>query len=1252
MQFGRRDEDSAPDGDSGRAGSAPAPSFLDGGGAVGALIRGQNWSGSPLGPPEAWPQSLRSVVGLLLGSRFPMFVAWGPELGFLYNDAYAEILGGKHPAALGARFHDIWAEIWPDILPLIEAALRGEASYRESLRLILNRRGLEEEAWFTFSYSPVRDESGAIGGMFCAVVETTDQVLLARRNTFREQLDERLRGLGSPRDVMMAAAEALGRELGVTRVGYAEVEADGEHIQVERDWTEGEAVSVAGRHRMDDFGPPIIREMRAGTIMSVEDSEIDPRTAGEAAASFAGIGCRAVLAVPLIKEGALGALFFLHHSTPRHWTEADRQLAVDVAERTWAAVGQVRAEAALRDEQARFRQLADSVPAFIWFAAPNGEVRYLNARWYDYTGQTPEQALPNGWATTLHPDDLEHTAQTWAEAREAERPYEVVMRYRRHDGAYRWFVARAEPVRGADGRVETWFGTSTDVHDRREAQAALIESEARLRALTDHLPGGMVYQIAAAPDGLRRFSYVSQSIESLLGLSAEAVLADPGIVYGAIHPDDRALLAAAEAEAIASRGPFDARVRFVRVDGEEIWCRLISAPREQADGTTVWDGLQIDITAEKRAEEALREREARLRLALDAGRMAEVMFDIPGGTLVHGGAFARLLGHASDRKLSLADLRTAYHPDDLDRVLGERRAILESDQAHYEVEHRIVRPDGEVRWIYGRGRVSRDPDGTARTVTAVYLDETERRAAEAALRKTESQLRLIADALPVLISHMGPDLRYRFVNKAYEEWFGIPHQSLIGKTVAEIVGPAAFARVEPLIRRVLAGERLAVEQSMPYQHGGTRHVHVEYVPATSFDGAPDGYYALIQDVSDARRAADELQRLAETLERRVAERTAELEQAYEQLRQSQKLEAMGQLTGGVAHDFNNLLTPIVGALDMLQRKGLGGEREQRLIGGALQSAERARTLVQRLLAFARRQPLRPIAVDVAALVEGMADLVASTSGPQIRVKVDMPPGLPPAKADPNQLEMAVLNLSVNARDAMPDGGTLTIAGSAETVGSGRKQKLPPGRYVRLSVSDTGVGMDKETLARAVEPFFSTKGIGKGTGLGLSMVHGLASQLGGALTLSSRPGLGTTAELWLPVSDRDAEGAEGRLVGAETQPPSGRVLLVDDEAMVRESTAAMLAELGYEVTEVESAEAALTLLGDGARVDLLVTDHLMPGMSGADLVRQAQALRPGLPALIITGYAEVEAIAPDLPRLAKPFRQDELAARIAALQAAG
>jgi CheY-like chemotaxis protein len=301
-----------------------------------------------------------------------------------------------------------------------------------------------------------------------------------------------------------------------------------------------------------------------------------------------------------------------------------------------------------------------------------------------------------------------------------------------------------------------------------------------------------------------------------------------------------------------------------------------------------------------------------------------------------------------------------------------------------------------------------------------------------------------------------------------------------------------------------------------------------------------------------------------------------------------------------------------------------------------------------LLAFARRQPLQPTSVDVKSLVGGMADLISSTSGPTIDVRVRLADDLPPAVADANQLEMAILNLAVNARDAMPDGGILTISAARESVRPGHRSKLRQGHYVRLSVADTGIGMDQATLNRAIEPFYSTKGIGKGTGLGLSMVHGLASQLEGGLAISSTPGEGTTIDLWLPVSlvgardEASAPGASAKLSGR------GIALLVDDEDLVRMSTADMLMDLGYSVVEASSAEEALKLVAEGLNPDLLVTDHLMPGMTGVQLAEDLRSRRPELPALIVSGYAEAEGIAPEIARLTKPFRNSELAESLSGL----
>jgi PAS domain S-box-containing protein len=832
------------------------PSFLTGGGEVGALIRANDWSNSPLGHPEDWPQSLRSVVGLLLNSKFPMFVAWGEQLGFLYNDPYAQILGAKHPQALGARFVDIWSEIWPDISPLIDAAMAGQAIYRENLPLTMNRRGYDEDTWFTFSYSPVRDESGQVAGMFCAVAETTSQVLEARRRDALLQLDKRLRNATGTANLSFVASELLGQTLQASRVGYGLVDHNAGTISVERSWFAPGYNNLAGVHRFLEYGS-YLGDLRQGRTVANVDVEKDPRTAANTSA-FRSLGVRAHLDVPIAENGRIVGLLFAHSPAPRIWTDEEITLAGDFAERTHAAIA------------------------------------------------------------------------------------------------------------------------------RRGAEQELRQSEARLRQLNETLEA----QVAARSEERNRLWNLSQDM-------------------------------------------------LARADY--------------------------------------------------AGRMSAV-----------SPAWKQVLGWSEDELLTRGYV-TFMHPED-----------------------------------------------TAPTLAAIAR-------------------------------------------------------------MAETRQPGRF------------------ENRIASKGGGWKHI--EWTVAPEADGV--NFIAVGRDLTFTKA------------------REAELQAAHEALRQSQKMEAMGQLTGGVAHDFNNLLTPIVGALDMLQRKGLGGEREQRLIAGAAQSAERAKVLVQRLLAFARRQPLQPVAVDTVKLVRNMADLVSSTTGPQIKVVVEAESDLPMARAEPNQLEMALLNLAVNARDAMPDGGTLRISVAADTVRPGTNTVLRSGQYIRLSVADTGVGMDDATLARAIEPFFSTKGVGMGTGLGLSMVHGLASQLGGALTIKSRVGVGTNVELWLPQTEAEPETpAMTHAVGSARN--SGVALVVDDEEFVRASTADMLLDLGYQVIEAASAEEALSVLGKAVQVNLVVTDHLMPGMSGTDLARRIRDSHHDLPVLIVSGYADVDGIASDLPRLTKPFRKDELAASLAVL----
>ncbi|MFC4729701.1 PAS domain-containing protein [Coralloluteibacterium thermophilus] len=951
------------------------------GGQVGAQLRTQDWSGSPLGPPDAWQPALQTLAGLVLQSKFPMFLAWGPELGLLYNDAYGVILGAKHPGALGRPFREVWAEVWEDVGPLVDAALTGEAIYREDLPLVIERSGLPERAWFTFSYSPVRDEEGRIAGIFCAVAETTAKVLSERRQAFRVMLEDRLRHLASPRALIDAAVEALALHLGAQRVGYAQVQADGETVLLDACYADG-VPPLLGSFALSEFGPESIARQRRGLTDFCDDVLADPAQVHE---TWRRVDTRAFVSVPMIRDGVLRATLYVNVSHPHHWLPEEIALIELVAARIWDALERVRAETERRDS------------------------------------------------------------------------------------------------------------------------------------------------------------------------------------------------------------------------------------------------------------------EMRLRLALQAGRMGEVTFDAVNGTIRHSEAFAEMLGHPPGRRLTLADLRAQYHPEDRDRIIAEREAILKAGQTFFEVDMRIVRPDGEVRWLYGRGQVFRDIDGHALTATTVYLDNTERKQAEQALRAlnetleqqvaartgelraNQARMRAAFETSYTFQGLLAPDGTILDVNATALRPIEAHREDVVGLRVWEAPWfsgtPGMPETIREAVGRVAAGRtyRQEIFVKLP---AGWRWFDFSMRPIVDENGAVT---AIVPEA-------------VETTERREAE---------DALRQAQKLEAMGQLTGGVAHDFNNLLTPIIGSLDMLQRKGVGGERDQRLIGAALQAADRAKTLVHRLLAFARRQPLQTAPVDVGRLVGGMATLIASTSGPQIRVEVDVADGVPPAQVDANQLEMAVLNLGVNARDAMPAGGTLSISVTRAQVGPGHRSRLPPGEYVRLSVADTGIGMDAETQARAIEPFFSTKGVGRGTGLGLSMVHGLVSQLGGALTIQSRLAVGTNIELWLPRAASPVEEASAA-AEAEHRSFAGIALLVDDEDLVRLSTANMLSDLGYVVVEAASAEAALRRVAEGLRPDVLVTDHLMPGMNGTDLARRLRSARPELAVLIVSGYAESEGIAADLPRLAKPFRASDLAECLARL----
>jgi signal transduction histidine kinase len=472
---------------------------------------------------------------------------------------------------------------------------------------------------------------------------------------------------------------------------------------------------------------------------------------------------------------------------------------------------------------------------------------------------------------------------------------------------------------------------------------------------------------------------------------------------------------------------------------------------------------------------------------------------------------------------------------------------------------------------------------------------------------------------------------------------------------------AAMIREHPRFQRTAIIFVSAIHMSDLDRLRGYELGAVDYVPVPIIPGL---LRAKVRVFADLYRKTRQLELLNVELERRVDERTAEIAQAnaelehrveertqereaaLAQVHEMQKMESLGQLTGGVAHDFNNLLMVILGNLELLRKRVPNEARITRLIDGAMQGAERGATLTKRMLAFARRQELKPETLDVTRLFGSLEEMLRRTLGPSIEISTLVHEGLPAIRVDPNQLELALLNLALNARDAMPLGGRVAIVARRMSSQAG-PPGLTAGDYVCISVQDSGTGMDEPTVRRATEPFFTTKGAGKGTGLGLSMVDGLAAQSGGAMRIVSRLGEGTAVELWLPVSERPVLDVEYNVAATLDQGSHWRVLIVDDDQLISMAMSAMLEDLGHAVVEASSGQSALDMLRGGTEVDLVITDHAMPGMTGTELARQIKSEWPDLPIILATGYADLpNEEDPGWPRLSKPYHQEELAAEIA------
>ncbi len=941
------------------------------------------------------------------------------------------------------------------------------------------------------------------------------------------------------------------------------------------------------------------------------------------------------------------------------------------------------AEAALRESEARFRLMADTAPSPVWLTNAGGEVEFVNTALVDFYGLPADELLGHVWRTAIHPEDVQLVAEAQTAHRPAREPYGFEVRFHRADEAWRWMRVAVNPRFDADGAFLGYVGMSFDVTDSREAIEAMARQERRqsfLLGLIDSLrdmttPEAVMARVEEALGAelhAARVGYgevdqqrgvVFMSRDWTTGVASAAgefrleelgagLIADLAEGRTVRIPDVREDPRTHDALPVFERLGTRSLMRTPLIRGGRLRAFLYAHDSEVRHWTDEECDLLQEVAARTwaeiertRAEAEVRESEERFRAIADT---APVLIWVTGPDRVRAfvnQAYVAFSGGTYEGA-RLLEWREMLHPDDQERIVAESLAGEATGQP-FSLEARYRRHDGVYRWLKSFSRPRFGPGGEIMGFVGVAFDVTEMRESQARLLESETRFRTVADSAPVQIWMTDPEGGIAFANLRYKTFFNVGEENLrqSWRAAAEHFDLGDFqAAFEDAVDR---RDRFQGVMEIDHPQLGRRWLRCEGIPR--FDGAGrfQGYVGANIDITEAKRAEQDLKRINELLEERVGEALAEKAKAEADLMHAQRMEAVGRLTGGVAHDFNNLLTVVIGALDMMLRSPGDPARQRKLGEAALSAARRGEGLTHQLLAFSRRQALRPEPTDLNALIRESEPLLRRGVGEAIEFRLKLRRGGAQVNVDPAQFEAALLNLVVNARDALGDRGRVTVQTETCTVAAGEVAELPAGDYVCVSVTDNGAGMDPEVIERAFEPFFTTKAVGKGTGLGLSQVYGFARQSGGGVRIDSTVGHGTQIRIYLPPS-RSRKGDAPTPAGARADAglTGRRLLLVEDDAGVAAVAVELLETMGLEVKTADTGAGALEAL-EAERFDLMLSDVVMPGgMTGIELARRCARDYPDMRIVLTSGYAgeDVDQALADAPWpfLRKPYSGEQLA----------